>query len=80
MVKHGENFFDLIKELDNDNSNVKRYRISSIEPNLLSNDIIEFVSNSKKFMPHFHIPLQSGSNKHWRLCVAGIRENYMLKK
>lgn len=60
--KHEENFFDLIKELDKV-SGVERFRISSIEPNLLTNDIIEFVSNSKKFMPHFHIPLQSGSNK-----------------
>jgi threonylcarbamoyladenosine tRNA methylthiotransferase MtaB len=42
---------------------ISRYRISSIEPNLLSNEIIEFVSNSSRFMPHFHIPLQSGSNK-----------------
>ena len=42
---------------------IERYRISSIEPNLLTNEIIEFVANSKKFMPHFHIPLQSGSNK-----------------
>ena len=42
---------------------IERYRISSIEPNLLSYDIIEFVAQSKKFMPHFHIPLQSGSNK-----------------
>ena len=42
---------------------IQRYRISSIEPNLLTNEIIEFVANSKKFMPHFHIPLQSGSNK-----------------
>jgi threonylcarbamoyladenosine tRNA methylthiotransferase MtaB len=42
---------------------IERYRISSIEPNLLTNEIIEFVSNSKRFMPHFHIPLQSGSNK-----------------
>ena len=56
------NFLSLIKELDNVEG-IERYRISSIEPNLLSNDIIEFVSNSKKFMPHFHIPLQSGSNK-----------------
>ena len=55
-------FFSLIKELDNVEG-IARFRISSIEPNLLSNDIIEFVSNSKKFMPHFHIPLQSGSNK-----------------
>lgn len=57
-----ESFFDLIKELDNIHG-IERYRISSIEPNLLTNNIIEFVSNSKKFMPHFHIPLQSGSNK-----------------
>jgi len=57
-----ENFFELIQELDNVEG-IDRYRISSIEPNLLTNDIIEFVSNSKKIMPHFHIPLQSGSNK-----------------
>jgi len=57
-----ENFFDLIKELDKVEG-IKRYRISSIEPNLLSNEIIEFVANSEKFMPHFHIPLQSGSNR-----------------
>jgi threonylcarbamoyladenosine tRNA methylthiotransferase MtaB len=42
---------------------IERYRISSIEPNLLTNEIIEFVAQSKRFMPHFHIPLQSGSNK-----------------
>ncbi len=57
-----ENFLSLIQELDKVEG-IDRFRISSIEPNLLSNDIIEFVSNSKKFMPHFHIPLQSGSNK-----------------
>jgi threonylcarbamoyladenosine tRNA methylthiotransferase MtaB len=57
-----ENFLDLITELDKVHG-VKRYRISSIEPNLLSNEIIEFVANSDKFMPHFHIPLQSGSNR-----------------
>ncbi len=56
-----ENFFDLIKELD-EVEGISRFRISSIEPNLLTNEIIEFVTNSKKFMPHFHIPLQSGSN------------------
>ena len=56
-----ENFFDLIKELDKVEG-IQRYRISSIEPNLLTNEIIEFVANSDKFMPHFHIPLQSGSN------------------
>jgi threonylcarbamoyladenosine tRNA methylthiotransferase MtaB len=57
-----ENFFELIKQLDKVEG-IKRYRISSIEPNLLTNEIIEFVANSNKFMPHFHIPLQSGSNK-----------------
>ncbi len=57
-----ESFYNLIKELDNVEG-IERYRISSIEPNLLTNEIIEFVSNSKKFMPHFHIPLQSGSNR-----------------
>ena len=55
-------FFDLIKALE-ELEGIERYRISSIEPNLLSYDIIEFVAQSKKFMPHFHIPLQSGSNK-----------------
>src|SRR6187455_843570 len=58
----GDNFFSLIKELEK-TEGIQRYRISSIEPNLLTNEIIEFVANSKKFMPHFHIPLQSGSNK-----------------
>ena len=57
-----ENFFELVKELDKVKA-IQRYRISSIEPNLLTNEIIEFVANSDKFMPHFHIPLQSGSNK-----------------
>ncbi|MBI2730111.1 MAG: tRNA (N(6)-L-threonylcarbamoyladenosine(37)-C(2))-methylthiotransferase MtaB [Sphingobacteriales bacterium] len=60
--KYEENFFDLVKALDKVEG-IERYRISSIEPNLLTNEIIEFVANSKKFMPHFHIPLQSGSNK-----------------
>ncbi len=69
--KHGENFFDLIKELDA-LPGIERYRISSIEPNLLSNEIIEFVSNSKHFMPHFHIPLQSGSNN----TLAAMRRRY----
>ncbi len=61
-IKKEENFLDLIKALDKVEG-IDRYRISSIEPNLLTNEIIEFVSNSKKFMPHFHIPLQSGSDK-----------------
>lgn len=57
-----ENFFELVAALDKVKG-IERFRISSIEPNLLSNEIIELVSNSEKFMPHFHIPLQSGSNK-----------------
>ena len=59
--KTEESFFSLIQELDAVEG-IERYRISSIEPNLLSEDIIRFVSESRKFMPHFHIPLQSGSN------------------
>lgn len=61
-VKSEENFYELIQQLDKVEG-MERYRISSIEPNLLTKDIIEFVANSKKFMPHFHIPLQSGSNE-----------------
>ena len=55
-----ENFYGLVKELDKING-IDRIRISSIEPNLLSDEIIEFTSKSNKFVPHFHIPLQSGS-------------------
>ncbi|MEO6669122.1 MAG: tRNA (N(6)-L-threonylcarbamoyladenosine(37)-C(2))-methylthiotransferase MtaB [Ferruginibacter sp.] len=69
--KYEEDFFGLIKALD-EFASVERFRISSIEPNLLSNEMIEFVSNSKKFMPHFHIPLQSGSNK----VLAAMRRRY----
>lgn len=54
-------FFDLIRALDEVNG-IERYRISSIEPNLLSDEIIEFVASSKRFMPHFHIPLQCGDD------------------
>src|SRR6185312_1919356 len=57
-----DRFFDLVKALD-EVEGIERIRISSIEPNLLSDDIIEFVSTSKRFVPHFHIPLQSGNNK-----------------
>ncbi len=60
--KKEENFFELIQALEKDGS-IPRYRISSIEPNLLSDEIIEFVASSKHFMPHFHIPLQSGNNE-----------------
>ena len=61
-AKHEESFFQLVKALEKVDG-IQRYRISSIEPNLLTNEIIEIVANSDKFMPHFHIPLQSGSNK-----------------
>jgi threonylcarbamoyladenosine tRNA methylthiotransferase MtaB len=61
-INHQESFYDLIQELDNIES-IDRYRISSIEPNLLSDEIIDFVSESQKFVPHFHIPLQSGNDE-----------------
>jgi threonylcarbamoyladenosine tRNA methylthiotransferase MtaB len=61
-----ETFLDLIFELDT-LENIDRIRISSIEPNLLTNEIIQFCYNSKKFTPHFHVPLQSGSNKILKL-------------
>ncbi|PLW90284.1 MiaB/RimO family radical SAM methylthiotransferase, partial [Mucilaginibacter sp.] len=60
--KREDRFFDLVKALD-EVEGIERIRISSIEPNLLSDDIIEFVAASKRFVPHFHIPLQSGNNK-----------------
>ena len=60
------NFFDLVKELDSIDLDI-RFRISSIEPNLLSDEIINFISTSKKFVHHFHIPLQSGSDSILRL-------------
>ncbi|MEM1324007.1 MAG: tRNA (N(6)-L-threonylcarbamoyladenosine(37)-C(2))-methylthiotransferase MtaB [Bacteroidota bacterium] len=59
-------FIDLIKELD-DVEGIERFRISSIEPNLCSNEVIEFVAQSKRFAPHFHMPLQSGNNKQLRM-------------
>jgi threonylcarbamoyladenosine tRNA methylthiotransferase MtaB len=70
---HGteETFLDLIKALDKIKE-VSRFRISSIEPNLLSDDIIDFVANSEKFVPHFHIPLQSGSDE----LLASMRRRY----
>ncbi len=60
--KHGHTFLELVQALD-EVEGIERFRISSIEPNLLNDDIIEFVAKSKKFVPHFHIPLQSGSNE-----------------
>ena len=61
-----DNFLDLIKALDQVDG-IERYRISSIEPNLLTDDIIDFVAGSAKFMPHFHVPLQAGSDEILRL-------------
>jgi len=60
-VIRGENFFDLMQALD-PIEGIDRYRISSIEPNLLTPEMIEWVAGSRRFMPHFHLPLQSGSN------------------
>ena len=65
-LKKESTFLDLIKNIDKV-SGLERVRISSIEPNLLSDEIIHFVSESKKFMPHFHVPLQSGSDKILKL-------------
>lgn len=62
----GETFFDLVKALDQVKG-IERYRISSIEPNLLTDEIINYVAHSNRFMPHFHIPLQSGSDEVLRL-------------
>lgn len=62
----GETFFDLVKALD-EVEGVERYRISSIEPNLLTDDIIDYVARSHRFMPHFHIPLQSGCDEVLKL-------------
>jgi len=67
----GETFTGLIKQLENVEG-IKRYRISSIEPNLLDEEIIRFVSRSEKFLPHFHIPLQSGCNG----ILAKMRRKY----
>lgn len=69
--KREESFFELVQQLD-ETEGIDRYRISSIEPNLLSNEIIEFIAQSKRFMPHFHIPLQSGSNE----VLGGMRRRY----
>ncbi len=69
--KHAEDFYSLVQELEQVDG-IERYRISSIEPNLLNENIIEFVAASKKFMPHFHIPLQSGNNE----ILALMRRRY----
>lgn len=64
--KRVETFFELVKEIEA-KSTIERFRISSIEPNLLTPELIEFLGKSKRFVPHFHIPLQSGSNSVLRL-------------
>jgi len=69
-----ETFFDLVKELDK-LEGIERIRISSIEPNLLTNEIIDFIAESKLLVPHFHIPLQSGSNK----ILADMRRRYKIE-
>jgi threonylcarbamoyladenosine tRNA methylthiotransferase MtaB len=73
-TQHNTNLLALVKELDS-LKGVQRYRISSIEPNLLSNEIIDFVAASNKFMPHFHIPLQSGSDDVLQLMRRRYRTN-----
>ena len=74
-ASNNESFFELIKEIDR-LVDIDRVRISSIEPNLLSNEIIEFCFNSEKFMPHFHIPLQSGSDK----ILKSMRRRYRVEE
>jgi threonylcarbamoyladenosine tRNA methylthiotransferase MtaB len=69
--KRQDKFLDLVKALD-EVEGIDRIRISSIEPNLLANEIIEFVAQSKRFVPHFHMPLQSGNNK----VLAQMRRRY----
>lgn len=64
--RNGETFLSLIASLDTVEG-IERYRISSIEPDLLTDEIVAFVASSKRFCPHFHIPLQSGSDSVLRL-------------
>ena len=84
---NGESLLELIKNLDKLEGGIERFRISSIEPNLLSEEIIDFVADSSKFMPHFHIPLQSGSDeilssmrRRYRSDLYRSRINYIRKK
>ncbi|MFA5324988.1 MAG: tRNA (N(6)-L-threonylcarbamoyladenosine(37)-C(2))-methylthiotransferase MtaB [Bacteroidales bacterium] len=67
----GESFLDLLKSLNNVEG-IQRYRISSIEPNLLTEEIVDWIAKGNKFLPHFHIPLQSGCNK----ILAAMRRRY----
>ena len=77
--KTDENFYSLLKAIEQ-TEGIVRYRISSIEPNLLAEEIIRFVSSSKKIMPHFHIPLQSGSNKILGLMRRRYKRELYAKK
>jgi threonylcarbamoyladenosine tRNA methylthiotransferase MtaB len=77
--KHDESFFDLVKALDQE-TNIPRYRISSIEPNLITNEIIDWVANSDQFMPHFHIPLQSGSDAVLKLMQRRYTRDLYLER
>lgn len=74
-VDHQEDFLGLIQQLDKIDG-IERFRISSIEPNLLSDEIISFVANSIKFVPHFHIPLQSGSDE----ILVRMRRKYLRER
>ena len=77
--KHEESFFDLVKALDQETL-MPRYRISSIEPNLITNEIIEWVAKSDQFMPHFHIPLQSGSDAVLKLMQRRYTRDLYLER
>ena len=77
--KHQHTFLELIQELDIVDG-IERVRISSIEPNLLKNETIQFVSSSKAFVPHFHIPLQSGSNELLRLMKRRYKSELYVEK
>ncbi|MEO6218828.1 MAG: tRNA (N(6)-L-threonylcarbamoyladenosine(37)-C(2))-methylthiotransferase MtaB [Ginsengibacter sp.] len=77
--KNNENFYELLNAIEKNNG-VNRYRISSIEPNLLSANIIVLVAESKKIMPHFHIPLQSGSNKILGLMRRRYKKEFYAQK
>lgn len=75
----GESFLDLVRSLDQVEG-VERYRISSIEPNLLTEEILEYCANSRAFMPHFHIPLQSGSNAVLKLMHRRYTTEFFAEK
>ena len=75
----GESFFELVRALDAVRG-IERYRISSIEPNLLTDEIIDFCASSRSFMPHFHIPLQSGSDEVLRLMHRRYDTSFFARK